>query len=834
MKNTRYGKENITFARIRDRRGMSMAEMLVTVMIIIILAGVAFIAIMEYQRSLAQIQRDGYAKEIFIAAQNHLTMARGEGYLDLTSEENTNTDAKKEQVYGKADSTDKDVYYFLVNSGCKSDASTPAFTNTNSSLLDMMLPFGSTDETVRMGGSYLIRYQASEGKILDVFFCTPNGSPERFNYTLTDDDYGTVMGLRDDKSGRRTFRIDGKKAVLGYYGGTEADDLPTVSLNAPSIKVVNDETLYVEISGARDVGKTITDKQNANMKLIITGVESGAKKAVDLSSLVRSLEPGTSDFEKDNRLKPGKTEKTYIYALDDISKSDTHFADLGQDTKDNYFIAGEDIKVEAVVYSLSAFSNIEFSNGATENSLYESIGDPENKPATGKPKIAFVSKIRHLENLDKDVSNTCYTTVTGINSGKKMSIISASQTDDLSWKTFKTETGGNEVYAYKSTGGVGGYYPVNTEDSLIYDGLRHSIKDIYVSSDFTGNAGLFGTVKAGSKIKNLELVDFEVHSKSGGDAGALAGNANSSRLYNIIAYNTEDFVTSITEDYDKLRTASVTSGDAHAGGLIGEMTGGAMKYCGAALLVSGETSAGGLVGATGAITDHTPKIYSCYSGGHTDNAEYYEDGDKEKPLYNIRSQNGYAGGLVGYASGAEIKDSYSTCSAEGDDEEKTGGFVGFSNGTIEHCYSTGLVSGKEADNAFIGSGKAAIKTDKESYYIKSVNEYKKSKSGKVSTILYKGPGNDNVDALDTDFDDDDAVYEDFVMGRAAWNNAVPYDSVVKKYYNDRYNLMTVTQLDSAEKTRNDPKKKGIIDKDTLFVDTHYGDWPAPEVFIVNE
>ena len=59
---------------------MTMAEVLVVVAIILILAGVAFIGLLQYQRNMARLERDAIAKEIFIAAQNHLTMSKSENY----------------------------------------------------------------------------------------------------------------------------------------------------------------------------------------------------------------------------------------------------------------------------------------------------------------------------------------------------------------------------------------------------------------------------------------------------------------------------------------------------------------------------------------------------------------------------------------------------------------------------------------------------------------------------------------------------------------------------------------------------------------------------------
>jgi type II secretory pathway pseudopilin PulG len=139
---------------------MTLAEMLIVVAIVLVLSGVAFVAVGRYQRSMGQLERDGIAKQIFVAAQNHLTEAQGEGFLGKTK-------------YGTQVNYDGDlangVYYYVVNSGAVSQDGEEAF--------GLMLPFGSIDETVRTGGSYLIRYQPKTGRVLDVFYCSTFGTP---------------------------------------------------------------------------------------------------------------------------------------------------------------------------------------------------------------------------------------------------------------------------------------------------------------------------------------------------------------------------------------------------------------------------------------------------------------------------------------------------------------------------------------------------------------------------------------------------------------------------------------------------------------------------------
>ena len=187
MKNTKYCKKN--------RRGFTLAETLMTVAILVILFGLIFIGVIYYLRIMAQVERDGIAKEIFVSAQNHLTMAESQGYLGRTK-------------FGKPEEDGK-VFYFVVGENFEED-----------SVLGLMLPFGAVDETVRAGGTYIIRYQKDPALVLDVFYCPPTGG--RFVHTLTDGDYAGAMALRDvdgadHKRDRRYF--DENKAVLGWYGG---------------------------------------------------------------------------------------------------------------------------------------------------------------------------------------------------------------------------------------------------------------------------------------------------------------------------------------------------------------------------------------------------------------------------------------------------------------------------------------------------------------------------------------------------------------------------------------------------------------------------------------
>ena len=70
----------------RSNSGFTMMEVLIVGSIIIALAAVAFIAVQNHQRSMKQLELDKTAREIFIAAQNHLTMEESMGRLEKFSQ----------------------------------------------------------------------------------------------------------------------------------------------------------------------------------------------------------------------------------------------------------------------------------------------------------------------------------------------------------------------------------------------------------------------------------------------------------------------------------------------------------------------------------------------------------------------------------------------------------------------------------------------------------------------------------------------------------------------------------------------------------------------------
>ena len=726
--------------KMRNQIGVTLSEVLLVLAIISVLAGVGFVEVNAYMRDITKLEYDGYAKEIFVAAQNHLAMAESQGYLGRAKDAENARDA-----FGTSDG---ESGYYLVSS---IDGNDP------NSVFGLMLPAASIDETVRRSGSYIVHYDPANVQVLDVFYWTQAAG--RYPHEYKEGDFSRFM---EQLASLKQYGEE--KSVIGYYGGVKARALPTITLEAPVLRVYNEDQLYVIV---KDNNYGVTQAKDYNLKLIVTQANGTASKSFPLSGYTAS---------------PGE----YKVILDSItSDSGKHYAELKPDDFLLNFVPGEDIRIQAVAEGNEVFAIPKYAvgTGPEDGILTNSLFGDGTKPGEGKVDI---SSIRHLENLDQSVSKMDLS-VFGVSNSS--GTLSAVQSTDLKWKDF-LKTGENIVPLEGVSPEKEKYYPVTPVYKLNYDGDGHSVYDVSVKS--AGHAGMFGALGVGCSVSNLKLQSFTISGES--DAGALAGTVNGTIVTNVLSVNAGNNDTPIT-------------GSGSVGGLVGSATDATIEKCAAAMPVkSTGGNAGGLIGT---VTGSTA-ITACYSGGHTEDGSYTDN-------YNVTGAQA-AGGLIGSSAGATITYSYSTCSVSGKTAE--GGFVGSATGgRMENCYAAGRVdpSTENAKGAFAGSNVSVTNC----HYYMIINEIApdKSSSKKEYSYLPPYPGADTEAEANMAFDWSAETFNTFVGGdREA---ARPYDSALLGFYRGKYGLPTVKRLGAV----------GV--ELTDFVSAHYGDWPAPEIWVIN-
>jgi filamentous hemagglutinin family protein len=146
--------------------------------------------------------------------------------------------------------------------------------------------------------------------------------------------------------------------------------------------------------------------------------------------------------------------------------------------------------------------------------------------------------------------------------------------------------------ASSTANGGAGWNPLgnnNTSFTGNFDGLGHSISDLYINRSSTDYIGLFGYTN-GATISNLGLVDVNI--KSGSGVGGLVGYNYSSTIKNSYATGT-------------------VSGTNVVGGLVGMNIDSTITNSYATGTVNGTDSVGGLVGINGAAS----RIENSYASG---------------------------------------------------------------------------------------------------------------------------------------------------------------------------------------------------------------------------
>lgn len=768
-------------SKLNSKKGFTLAELLTVAGIAAILAAIGIIALLRYSNSLKLTQMDNSAKEIFIAAQNHLSRAETDGSLDdlIRDSETDSTLLGAKMETRPADMSESEwknegdnYYYVIYDPDEKSEL--------DSGILADMLPYGAIDDDIRQSGYYIIEYNIKTANIYGVFYndgskftkADENTSGSYLNSTsnrVRPKDNST--SAKDEAKENRLDYSSAKSGsfVLGYYGGAMVD-LFGKDITAPALKIDNGSKLKVTITDTNYYDEAKKDDETKQLKtgmtLKVTGVDSKNTKTLvlALANTADGADPVKADTAqtfwsvKKIITDDNKPALQYIVYLDDITSAEGHFSDIC----DN-LIPGENIVLTAECSSGIVLTNVTSSKKGYTNSLYDDV--KTDRDASGNYKgtaTAEVSNIRHLENLDPLISQIPQKPLTSPSNGEHTNsnpyvITDVLQTANIDFDTFSNDVKGSDgTFSIYKNGAAAttslisdGFYGIYNYNLASYDGNGKSISDLTANNTATSetqkwgmNCGLFRFIAEDIEIKDLTIRDSNITSYK--NASSLAAEINVDGVHepaNVTIKN-------VLIDGGKLK-GTISTGN--TGGLIGyvkatnllTVTGCASTaYC-----TSEQGDTGGLIAEIGSRST----ITNCYSGGHTSSGKYSTDSYNITGAFSVaNSNNPYpsAGGFLGKTGSAAnitIDNCYSTCSVKG---YYAGGFIGSDryngfNRRYLNCYSTGLVSGTYA-GCFGGNiTNATLSGD---YYLDGINsdttggiKVASGNSGSVSAVTYSDP-----------------------------------------------------------------------------------------------
>jgi len=724
----------------KNKKGFTLAEVLIVVAIMSILAGFGFVAVSNYNKKLTLTEMDDTAKKIFLAAQNHLTIADANGeWKQLVN--------KKGTSIGDEDCPTLGSSYYVIFGG----------KDTNSIADDVrkvMLP----DQSVNLAsdGKYAIIFNRETAAIYGVYYSASstfgNGQDETdFVGKIKTD----IEHLDSDSS---LTKLDNRKAqnpLIGYYGnsnnvGTKKEENTDIKL-LQKLKVyfINSKelTLVIEDPNAdiyraldptkqltRDFYITIKTSENPDYSVNATIEKENFLTLNDtilnFSNQNSSVSDGIVLKDKNNvqthlsitptYLAKGSTspvnEDVYFITFDSLTAADKHFINLFQTMK-----PGLDVTADVTMTVNQDGKITSLGGSATDNSLFEQIYSGNGG------YTARVSNIRHLENLSQEISG-----VDIVENGQQIKKAILTQNLDLDNDGYST---GTRIYASdgfknKVLSADENFIGINVPAKsafTTFEGNKKTISNMrvvgapFAASGESVGSGLFSSVNGDFSISNLTLEKPVVTGTTGGSAGSVIGaftgdslSIKNINIYGDVAVEAEQQAGGVigyaeTENAVELSNVhiaakeseavgqhvSINSTGATAGGIVGTikakklvMNDATMKPDTTDMMkaVAVSTNSGYVqVMSNGSSNAHTGGLIGRLDlDGSTETAD---DKSTIVSSYVLGGHNGFvasihdgnAGGLIGTivnGKGLNISDSFSTTYVQAAGAHNAGGFIG--------------------------------------------------------------------------------------------------------------------------------------------------------------
>ena len=653
IKKYRKGEEAANKIK-RYRAGFTLAEVLIVVAIMAILAGFGFVAVSQYNKRLTQLEMDDTAKKIFLAAQNHLTIADTSGIwkqlvaeCDSTSKSGNPNGPSLGGEFPIDKTTTYHVIYGKGNAG--QSAGTDVGNQKNvSDVLNLILPVNSVN--IGSDGSYAIIYNEKTATIYGVYY----SAASTFGNDQDGLHFADVIPGIDRLDAKRRLEQAKEQGIplIGYYGnaiGTAKESNTTLkALEKVRVWFTNEEdALTLHILDPNSISLDASDATNLNnLEVRITGDRSGTTAIYSVKKL-ETDESYTLFSSGDRKLtleRPDSDKGKADYTIVFDGLTGKHFKDLLPD-----FYPGEDITAQVTLTRSEKITGREIVTGsATDNSLYESIypsvsGTADPTVDQGQ-YVARIENVRHLENLSSLISGIASKEAGTV--AKSFSVRKAVLLENI------------DLTVARSGFTFTGILPDAALEE--FDGNDKSIKGMNINvypSGSKGN-GLFAMIdrsdaQPGFAVKNLMMVNPNVKSTGANiSAGALIGHFKGNSLsINNVNVNVDaqgKLADTIGEQ------SSVIIGQANAGGLVGLIDN--SSACEAEILncqvkrlrvISNNGNAGGFIGelTKSGVTDSG--TLTIFQSKFTEPTANDPDGiDNTSDHYDIYAV-GSAGGFIG-------------------------------------------------------------------------------------------------------------------------------------------------------------------------------------------
>lgn len=672
----------------KKKKGYTLAEVLATVAILLILMAIVVPAIFSIRKNLRQKALDNKAELIYTAVQNNLVKLQSNGNSSLYDGEKT----AKAMERTPSDATKEQKLYYALSSE-KADTKRAASVLVTTDTVDGEL----------YNNYWVVEYNPESASVYAVFY-SESDSIQPYDPNVYDS-----FRYKDNRLS------DG--ARIGYYGGDALDGSNTAVL-APKITVTNEEKLVATITCMRQ-GQ---DNKPLSFDVVLTddkGNQLNLKYKASGDKLVHAkddLHVGDMS-EKDTNEESSIVGRSYTLkiTLDDLTSDATRFVSLYgeknsylKSTNTKALRAGTALNIKVTVRSENHKIDGLFTQYDT-NSLFADKSTSEN---------AAIYYGRHLQNLDHE-------------SGVAEDIKKAKLGNSIHFeKQEEKET--DDTTSWYSCYGNKAFTPITNKNLESFTGdksmaiyhlnVKNGVDITTADGSATGRkgAGLFAVLKDSMTVENLRLAGTTIaitgEGKEKVSVGAIAGETTgSAKITNCEVYlDTEDIegknendvwisgagiqgglighTNSVAESGSSVTivnsfAATVmdgrengTTGDliGTVGGLIGQADCAvSIKNCYADSYLTGDVT-GGLVGS---VSSGSVNVESCYTAGYQNPANQ-------------------GGGFVASSfdsNALKIKNSYTVATyLENSESNNNPVIYAVSPGTLENVYY--LNKGKNVEN----------------------------------------------------------------------------------------------------------------------------------------